>query len=120
MTAVPLAKLALQFVAQLIPEGVLVTLPVPAPAKATVSIGPEPPEPVPVKQTTFACIDPVTIAPDEDLFPVLPFVFTVAETRVPPQVTPVAVIRPVELTVTICMSFEPQVTWSVMSLVTGG
>ena len=31
LIAVPLAKLALQFAAQLIPEGVLVTLPVPAP-----------------------------------------------------------------------------------------
>ena len=31
LIAVPLAKLALQFAAQLIPEGLLVTLPVPKP-----------------------------------------------------------------------------------------
>ena len=39
---------------------------------------------------------------------------------VPPQESPVALIRPVELTVTMSGVFEPQVTWSVMSLVTGG
>ena len=43
-----------------------------------------------------------------------------AETSVLPQEPPVAVIVPVESTVTICGVFEFQVTWLVMSLVTGG
>jgi hypothetical protein len=47
-------------------------------------------------------------------------VVTVAEIIVPPQDTPVAVISPVEFTVTICGVFELHVTWFVMSLVTGG
>jgi hypothetical protein len=120
LTAVPLAKLSLQLVAQLAPEGVKVTLPVPAPAKSTVSIGEPPPPPVPVKQTTFACIDPVTIAPDEVRPPSLLFVCTVAEMIVPPQEIPVALIRPVEFTTTMSGVFEPHVTWFVMSFVTGG
>jgi len=122
VTVVPLGKLALQLpaeLAQLSPTGELATVPEPAPAKSTVRIGPPPP-PVPVKQTTFAVIVPVTIAPDEDNPPTLLFVVTVAETREPPQAKPVAVNRPVELTVNICVSFEAQVTWFVMSLVTGG
>jgi hypothetical protein len=73
-----------------------------------------------VKQTTFAVIDPVTMAPDEDSPPALLFVVTVAETREPPQAKPVAVSSPVELTENICVSFEAQVTLFVMSLVTGG
>jgi hypothetical protein len=73
-----------------------------------------------VKQITFAVILPVTIAPEEDRFPVLLFVVTVAETRALPHARPVAVKRPVELTVTIWGVFEFQVTWLVMSLVTGG
>ena len=78
------------------------------------------PVPVPVKQITFACMVEVMIAPDDDIFPALEFVFTVAEIRVPPHERPVAVIRPVELTDTISGVFEVQVTWFVMSLVTGG
>ena len=65
-------------------------------------------------------MDPVTIAPDEDIPPSLLFFFTVAEIIVPPHDCPVAVINPVELTVTISGVFEVQVTWSVMSFVTGG
>jgi hypothetical protein len=74
----------------------------------------------PVKQTTFAVIVPTTSAPDEDKPPALLLVVTVAVIRVFPQELPVAVIRPVELTVTICGVFEAQTAWSVISLVTGG
>lgn len=121
VTGVPLEKLALQLaavLAQLIPEGELVTVPEPLPAKTTVRIGPPPP--LPVKHTTFAVIFAVTIAPDEDNPPALLFVVTVAETSEPPQAMPVAVSRPVGLTVNICVSFEAHVTWFVMSFVTGG
>lgn len=121
---VPLAKLALHVVgwllAQLIPAGELVTVPVPLPGKLTVRIGDPPPEPVLVKQTTFAVMDPVTMAPDEDSPPALLFVVAVAETREPPHAKPVAVSSPVELTENICVSFDAQVTLLVMSLVTGG
>jgi hypothetical protein len=60
------------------------------------------------------------MAPDEDTPEPSLFVLTVAEINVPPHVFPVAVAKPVELTVTICVSFDVQVTWSVISLVTGG
>jgi hypothetical protein len=63
--AVPLAKLDVQVVAQLPPEGVLTTLPLPPAAKSMVSAA-EPPEPEPVKHATLACIVEVTIAPDDD------------------------------------------------------
>jgi len=53
---------------------------------------------------------PVTIAPDDEIPPTLLLVFTVAEIIVPPQAKPVGVIKPVELTVTICGVFELQVT----------
>jgi hypothetical protein len=76
--------------------------------------------PVEVGQTTFAVIDPVTRAPEEDMFPALLLVVTVAEMMVPPQARPVTVIRPVELTVTICGVLEDHLTWLVMSFVTGG
>lgn len=115
VTAVPLAKLALHVVAQPRPAGELVMDPEPVPAKVTVRVGP-----APLKQTTFAVIKPVTMAPVEDTFPMLLFVVTVADTRAFPQASPVAVSRPVELTVTRSCVFESQVTWSVMSLVTGG
>ena len=92
-------------------------LPVPGPKKFTVRSGPEPVE---VKQTTFAVMDPVTIAPDEDILPALLFVVTVAEIRVPPQAKPVTAIRPVELTVTMSGVLEVHLTWFVISLVTGG
>ena len=121
VTVVPLAKLALHapcwVLEQLIPPGELVTVPEPLPAKRTVRIG-DPP--VLVKQTTFAVMDPVTMAPDEDSPPALLFVVTVAETREPPHANPVAVSSPVELTENICVSFEAHVTLFVMSLVTGG
>jgi len=45
---VPLVKCELHVVAQLRPEGELVTVPEPVPAKFTVRVGPE------LKQTTFA------------------------------------------------------------------
>jgi hypothetical protein len=52
--------------------------------------------------------------------PELLFVLTVAETRVAPQEFPVAVSKPVELTVNIWGVFDDQVTSLVMSFVTGG
>ena len=55
-------------------------------------------------------IYPVKIAPEEVRFPALVFVFTVAEIKVAPQAFPVAVTKPVGLTVTICMSSDPHVT----------
>jgi len=123
VTLVPLGKLATHgcgpVLAQLSPEGELVTVPVPVPGKVTVRIG-SPLVLVPVKHTTFAVMYPVTIAPDADTPPASLFVCTVAEMRVPPQGPPVTVIRPVELTVTIAGVFEVHVTWSVISLVTGG
>jgi hypothetical protein len=99
---------------QLRPGGSLVIVPVPAPAKTTVSACP-----VPVKQTTLAVIKPVMIAPDDPTLPAL-LVVTVAEMREPPHSLPVAVARPVEFTVTRFGVFDAQVTWLVMSLVTGG
>jgi hypothetical protein len=114
VTMVPLANPALQLLMQISPAGELVTVPLPRPAKFTARIG------EPLKHVTFAVMVPVTIAPDEDKPPLLVFVFTVAEIRVPPQARPVAVIRPVVFTVTICGVFEAQITWLVMSLVTGG
>jgi hypothetical protein len=68
---------------------------------------------------TFAVIDPVTTAPEEDTVPAL-FVVTVAETMEPPQSTPVAVNKPVELTVAMPGVFDVHVTWLVISFVTGG
>jgi hypothetical protein len=117
VTGVPLVKLALHTVGQLMPPGELLTVPLPAPARATVRTGPEPPEPV--KQTTVAVILPVTMAPEECTVPEL-FVVTVAETMELPQSTPVAVSRPVELTVAMPGVFDTHVTWLVMSFVTGG
>jgi hypothetical protein len=94
------------------PAGELLT--VPLPETDTVRIGPKP-----VKQTTFAFIDPVTKAPELCTVPEL-FVVSVAETMEPPQAKPVAVSRPVELTVAMSGVFDAHVTWSVMSFVTGG
>ena len=119
VTAVPLGKLELQVLAQPKPDGELVTVPDPLPAKVTVRFAPPPP-PLALKQITFAVMKPVTIAPDDDMFPALLLVVTVAEIRVLPQDSPVAVARPVELTVTMSGVFDVQVTWPVMSLVTGG
>jgi hypothetical protein len=89
---------------QVKPEVVLATTPVPPPEKITVRTGsdppPLPPLPLPVKQTTSAVIYAVTTAPDDDTPEPSWFVVTEAETRPPPQSTPVATIRPVELTVT--------------------
>ena len=73
-----------------------------------------------VKQATFPVIDPVTMAPDDEIPPALELVFTVAETSVAPQARPVTVRSPEESTVIICGVFEFHVTWLVMSLVTGG
>lgn len=115
---VPLTKPALHVTAvdaQLRPAGELVMLPVPGPKKFTVRIGP-----VLLRHATFAVMYPVTIAPDEDMFPALVFVVTVAETRAFPQARPKGDSRPVELTVTMFGVLEAQVTWSVMSLITGG
>lgn len=94
----------------------------PPPAKLSVRVGSPVPLPPPelTKQTTLAVMDPVTFAPEEDTPDASAFVVTVAETSVLPQAAPVAVSRPVELTVNICGVLEAQVTWFVISLVTGG
>jgi len=124
VTVVPAGKLSTQLIAVLAQLKVgLVTVPVPLPRKLTVKIGaaPPPPPPVSVKQTTLAVMEPVTTAPEEDTPDPSAFVVTVAETRVfGPQTTPVTVISPVELTVTSWVSLDAQVTWLVISLVTGG
>jgi hypothetical protein len=101
----PVGKAVLHVDAQLSPGGTLVIVPVPPPAKTTVSACP-----VPVKQTTLTVMLPVMIAPVEEIFPVLLFVFRVAEIRLPPQELPVAVARPVESTVTIPGVFDAHVT----------
>jgi hypothetical protein len=119
VSGVPLTNAALQEPGHVIPDGVLVTVPVPL-VMLTVKRGELPPPPVPVKQTTFACMLPVTMAPFEVRFPELLFVCTVAEISEPPHAPPVAVINPVELTMTICGSLVPHTTSFVMSLVTGG
>lgn len=105
---------------QLKPLGELVIVPDPLPKKVIVNAGFPLPPPEPVKQMTLAVMYPVTSAPDDEIPPELLFVLTVAETRVFPQAPPVAVIKPVELTVTICGVFEFHVASSVMSFVTGG
>jgi hypothetical protein len=123
VTVVPAGKLSTQLIAVLAQVKVgLVTVPVPPPRKLTVRIGAAPPPPlVLVKQTTLAVIEPVTTAPEEDTPDPSAFVVRVAEIRVfGPQTAPVTVISPVELTVTSWLSLDAQVTWSVISLVTGG
>src|SRR5450631_2476252 len=62
-----------------------------------------------VEQTTLAVMVPITMAPGAFSFPSL-FVFTVAEIKVLPQAWPVAVAKPVALTVTMAGVFEVQVT----------
>lgn len=94
---------------ELKPAGELVTVPNPAPLNVTVRAGFVAP-PLPEKQITFPVIDPVTIAPDEEIPPTLVFVFMVAVTKVVPQVTPVAVSNPVELIVIIWLAVENHVT----------
>jgi len=104
--------------AQLRPRGELVMVPDPVPGKVTARFGPE--SAAPVKHTTFAVMVAVMMAPDELRPPTLWFVCTVAVMRAFPQSMPVAVNTPAELTVAKSGVFEVQVTWSVMSLVTGG
>lgn len=124
VTVVPLGKLSVQLtpvLAQLKPEGD-VTVPVPPPRKLTVRVGSAPPPPllVLVKQTTFAVMYPVTMAPDVDRPDPSVLVCKVAETSVAPQALPVAVSKPAGVTVNICVSVEAQVTLLVMSFVAGG
>jgi hypothetical protein len=108
--------------AQFIASAESIAVPEPLPPKATVRTGePAPPLPLLVKQTTFAVINPVTTAPDDDIPPALLPVLTVAEINVPPQDSPVAVSKPVAAsTVNIWGVFDDQVAWFVMSFVTGG
>ena len=105
ITVVPLGKLSMQLtamLAQLKPPLELVTVPIPLPRKLTVRVGSPPPSPpLPVKQTTFAVILPVTMAPDDDTPDPSVLVCSVAETRVPPHSWPVAVSKPVEVMVNI-------------------
>jgi hypothetical protein len=119
VTLEPVGKLPVQDVpgvaAHPRPDGELDIVPLPVPAKSTVTVGP-----VPLKHTTLAVMEPVTTAPDELKPPSLVFVVAVAETSVAPHKSPVAVSRPAEVTVNIWTVFDSQVTWFVMSLVTGG
>jgi hypothetical protein len=121
-TVVPLGNGAAQGpgLKQLKPCEESVTAPEPFPKKVTVRAGAPAPPPLLVKHTTLAVMEPVTIAPDDEIPPELLFVFTVAEMIVPPHAAPVTVITPEESTVIICGVFELHVTWLVMSLVTGG
>jgi hypothetical protein len=124
VTVVPLANCAEQAFEQPNPDGTLVTVPVPAPEKLKLRIGaappPPPPLPVPVKHTTLPVMNPVTNAPEEEIPPELLPVVIVAEIRLAPHASPVTVSTPDESTVIICGVLEVQVTWLVMSLVTGG
>ncbi|HZP17917.1 MAG TPA: hypothetical protein VFB00_08135 [Terriglobales bacterium] len=95
--AEPGGKLLLHVVAQPSPGGVLEIVPVPMICAVKTGFPPPPA----LKQTTFAVMKPVTIAPDDDRFPVLLLVCTVAETRALPQARPVAVNTPFASTVTI-------------------
>jgi hypothetical protein len=118
-TVAPLGNAAAQGpgLKQLKPCEESVTAPEPFPVKVTVRAGAPAPPPL---HTTLAVMEPVTIAPDDEIPPELLFVFTVAEMIVPPHAAPVTVITPEESTVIICGVFELHVTWLVMSLVTGG
>ena len=110
-----------QEVEQLKPLGLLATVPEPLPENANVNAGLPPPPPLElVKQTTFPVIYPVTMAPEDEIPPSLEFLFTVAEISVAPQASPVTVRSPDESTVIICGVLEFQITWVVMSFVTGG
>ncbi len=100
VTEVPVGKLPEQLEPLLreqpSPAGELETVPAPAPDESIVTVGP-----VPVKQVTVAVIDPVTTAPDEDTPDPSELVVVSAVIRTfGPQTTPVAVISPVEFTVT--------------------
>jgi hypothetical protein len=117
VTAVPELNVAVQFAVQTRPAGELVTVPVPFPANVIAMVGLVA---LPVSQTTLTVIVPETIAPCDEMPPSLLFLFTVAVTNPVPQSSPVAVKSPVELTVAIPGVFDTQVTWLVMSFVTGG
>lgn len=73
-----------------------------------------------MKHTTLPVMNPVTNAPEEEIPPELLPVVIVAEIRLAPHASPVTVSTPDESTVIICGVLEVQVTWLVMSLVTGG
>jgi len=105
---------------QLNPDGLLETVPEPLPVNVKVNAGFPAPPPEAVKQVTFPVIYPVTIAPDDEMPPELVFVFTVAETSVAPQASPVTVKSSEASTVIIWGVLEFHATLSVMSLVTGG
>jgi len=75
---------------------------------------------VPEAQVTLAVIEPVMSAPEEERPPALWFVFTVAVTSELPQSTPPGERAPVDVTTATAGVFEVQVTWFVMSFVTGG
>ena len=84
VTVVPVGKLPVHVEPPLNeqpkPEGELETVPAPAPEESIVTVGP-----VPVKQTTFAVINPVTAAPEDDTPDPSAFVVTEAETMAPPH-----------------------------------
>jgi hypothetical protein len=97
---------------QLMPGGLLVTVPVPAPTKYTLSDGSL--DPPPFGSTLM--LEVATMKPDTGSVTLA--VTLLIQGGTPPQAT--AVASPVELIVAIPVSAEAQVTISVMSTVIGG
>lgn len=119
VTVVPVGKLPVQeepgVAEQPRPAGELEIVPVPVPAKSIVTVGP-----VPVKQTTLAVMLPLTTAPEADRPEASALVCRAAEMIEPPHALPVTVNKPLDVTVMACGKLDAQVTWFVISLVTGG
>jgi hypothetical protein len=119
ITPAPAVNVALhdEGVEQSIPAGELVTVPVPVPLKLTVKTGwgPAGVHPRLAGPSTVTNMKPTTTFPF--LFP--PSVKTLAEMLAPPQSSP-AVRWPVLSTRATGVTSDAQITWLVMSLVSGG
>lgn len=108
----------LRIVPKPVPENWTVTIKLPLPPLPP--LPPPPAPPVPEAQVTFAVIEPLMIAPEEERPPALLLVLTVAVTKELPQSTPPGERPPVDVTTATAGVLEFQRTWLVMSLVTGG